>query len=152
MWKTFICLCLLLSFFFAEEDWPWPNICCQSSSFCLGKISPELLTPVPIFFYFLSVCVWVAATAWPLTNGVGPHLGTEPRQPKKSPLNLTTRGRGQPPAAFLLALEATNPEGKTQKLSSTQELIYLTQILPLEFPPWLWHHSFFLNSLQDRAN
>ena len=29
-----------------EEDWPWANICCQSSSFCLRMIVAEL-TSVP---------------------------------------------------------------------------------------------------------
>ena len=43
---------LMSYLFFAEEDWPWANICCQSSSFCLGKILPEL-TSVPIFLYFV---------------------------------------------------------------------------------------------------
>ena len=36
----------------SEEDWPWANICCQSSSFCLRKIFLEL-TSVPIFLYFV---------------------------------------------------------------------------------------------------
>ena len=40
------------SCFSGEEDWPWSNICCQSSSFCLRKIVPEL-TSVPIFLYFV---------------------------------------------------------------------------------------------------
>ena len=48
---TFLCVC--------EEDWPWANIHCQSSSFCLRKIVAEL-TSVPIFLYFM----WHAATAW----------------------------------------------------------------------------------------
>ena len=39
-------------FFFSEEDWPWANICCQSFSFCLRKIVPEL-TSVPVFLYFV---------------------------------------------------------------------------------------------------
>ena len=37
----------LALFFFAEEDWPWANIHCQFSSFCLRKIVAEL-TSVPI--------------------------------------------------------------------------------------------------------
>ena len=35
-----------------EEDWPWANTCCQSSSFCWRNIVPEL-TSVPIFLYFV---------------------------------------------------------------------------------------------------
>ena len=35
-----------------EEDCPWANICCQSSSFCLKKIITEL-TSVAIFLYFV---------------------------------------------------------------------------------------------------
>ena len=43
----------LAGFFFPpEEDLPWPNICCQSSSVCLRKIHPEL-TSVPVFLYFV---------------------------------------------------------------------------------------------------
>ena len=39
-------------FWGGEEDWPRVNICCQSSSFCLGKIVAEL-TSAPIFLYFI---------------------------------------------------------------------------------------------------
>ena len=35
-----------------EEDWPWANICCQFSSFCLRKIVVEL-TSTPIFLSFV---------------------------------------------------------------------------------------------------
>ena len=42
--KCFLCVC--------EENWPWVNICCQSSSFCLRKIVPDL-TSVPVFLYFV---------------------------------------------------------------------------------------------------
>ena len=41
------------SFFEEEEDWPWANICCQSSSFYLRRIVPELIS-VPIFLYFVN--------------------------------------------------------------------------------------------------
>ena len=47
---VFVCVC--------EEDWPWANICCQSSSFCLRMIVTEL-TSTPIFLYFM----WDATTA-----------------------------------------------------------------------------------------
>ena len=58
--------------------------------FCLRKIRPELIS-VPVFLYF--VC-GSPATAWPLTSGVGLYPGTEPRLPKQSVLNLTTRPQG----------------------------------------------------------
>ena len=38
-----------LTYFFAEEDSPWANVCCQSSSFCLRNICPQL-TSVPFYF------------------------------------------------------------------------------------------------------
>ena len=63
-----------------EEDWPWTNICCQSSSFCLRKIVTEL-TSVPIFLYFM----WDATTAW--LDKLAPCLGSElanPGLPKQS--------------------------------------------------------------------
>ena len=46
--------------FFAEEDSPLANICAN----------------LPLF------CMWVAATAWVPTSGVGLRLGTEPKPPK----------------------------------------------------------------------
>ena len=40
-------------FFLAEEDSPWANIHCQSSSFfCLRKTSPEPIS-MPLFLYFV---------------------------------------------------------------------------------------------------
>ena len=48
-----ICVCVW------EEDWPWANIYCQSSPFCLRKMAPQL-TSVFIFLCFM----WDAATAW----------------------------------------------------------------------------------------
>ena len=50
---------LNLLLFFCEEGWPWANICCQYSSFCLRKIVAEL-TYVPIFLCFM----WDTNTAW----------------------------------------------------------------------------------------
>ena len=38
------------SFFVCEEDWPYANICCQSSSFRLRKVATEL-TSVSIFLW-----------------------------------------------------------------------------------------------------
>ena len=43
---------VLFVFSYGEEDWPWANVCCQSSSFCLRKIVLEL-TSVSIFLYFV---------------------------------------------------------------------------------------------------
>ena len=42
--RFFVCVC--------EEDWSLANVCCQSSSFCLRKIVPEL-TWVPLSLYFV---------------------------------------------------------------------------------------------------
>ena len=72
----------LFNFFFAEEDSPWANT----------------YASLPLF------CMWVAATAWALTSGVGPYLGTEPGLPEQSVLNLTTRPWGLPWKTFLKEL------------------------------------------------
>ena len=80
-------------FFFGEEDWPWANICWQSSSFCLRKAGPEL-TSMAIFLCF--VCV-----SHGLTSGVGLCLGSEPMHSgllKRSTLSLTTTPLGWPAA------------------------------------------------------
>ena len=66
---SFLFVCLCLFFFCAEEDSPWVNICAN----------------LPLF------CMWVTATAWLPTTGVGPCLGTKPRPPKCNVPNLTTR-------------------------------------------------------------
>ena len=78
-------------FVFAEEYSPWANICCQSSFFGLRMIRPELTcASLPLF------CLWAAATAWPLTGGIGPCPGTDSRLLKRSVPNLATRLQGQP--------------------------------------------------------
>ena len=80
---------------FGEEDWPWANICCQSSSFCLRKIVTEV-TPVPIFLYFLymrchrSMAWWAVHRSMP---GVQTH---EPQATNPEEVNLTTTSAGQP--------------------------------------------------------
>ena len=56
-----------------EEHWPWANICCQSSSFCLRKIVPEL-TSVPVILYFM----WDTATVWLGEQRVRPRWGSGP--------------------------------------------------------------------------
>ena len=60
--KNYIVLIMKNYYYYScvcEEDWPWGNICCQSSSFCLRKIVTDL-TSVPIFLCFM----WDATTAW----------------------------------------------------------------------------------------
>ena len=65
-----------LFFLFGEEDWPWANICCQSSSFCLGKKSwANICANLPLF------CMWDAITAWPHKLCVGSCLEPEPTNP-----------------------------------------------------------------------
>ena len=55
-------------------------------------LSYHLLPSSPFVFVF---CMWAAVTAWPLTDKcVGLDLGTEPRPPKLSTQNLTTRPLG----------------------------------------------------------
>ena len=73
---TELSLMSLYSYFFGffEEDQPWANIHCQSSTFFLRKIGPEL-TSVPIFRYF--TC-GVPATAWLDKQSIGLRLGSEP--------------------------------------------------------------------------
>ena len=87
---------LVSFFFFPEEDSPWANICCQSSSFCLKKIHPVLCVcaSLPLF------CMWVAVTAWPLMSAVGLHPGTKPGPPKRSMENLTSRPLAGPCLSF----------------------------------------------------
>ena len=60
-------------FFFCEEDWPWANICCQFSSFCLRKIVAEL-TSVPIFLYF--VCRMLSQCGLASSGRSTPGIGT----------------------------------------------------------------------------
>ena len=62
--------------FFTEEDLPWDNICCQSSSFLLGEDYPWAnicANPPPLY-------MWVPTTAW-LTSGVGLLPGSELANP-----------------------------------------------------------------------
>ena len=77
-----------------EENWPWANICCQSSSVCLRKIVPKL-TPVPIFLYF--VCGNRHSMAWwrvcRSTLGIWTHRS---QVTKAEHMNLTTTPPGRP--------------------------------------------------------
>ena len=94
MWPQYICA-FLSFFFFDEEDWPWAHICCQFSSFCLGKIGSEL-TSTPIFLYF----VWGMQPRQTLTNGARsmPRIWTsEPWAAEAECMNLTTTPLGRPP-------------------------------------------------------
>ena len=48
---------------FGEEDWPWANICCQSSSFCFSSQSPS----AQLFILVVgqsSSSMWHAIRAW----------------------------------------------------------------------------------------
>ena len=76
-------------FIFAEENLPWADICAS----------------LPLF------CMWVAATAWLLTSGVGPCLGTKPWLPKWSAPNLTTRPWGWPltDTVYILTINSPHP-------------------------------------------
>ena len=76
-------------FFPAEEDSPWANICAN----------------LPLFF-----SMWVVTTAWLLTSGVDPCLGTEPRPLKGSLPNLIARPWGWPPIFFLLYWRNSMPK------------------------------------------
>ena len=69
---------LLFTYFFGEEDWPWANICCQSSPFCLRKIRPDL-TSMPVFLYFVRR---TPATAWLDKWCAGPCPGSKPANPQ----------------------------------------------------------------------
>ena len=70
--STSLLLFYLSIYLFGEEYWPWANICCQSSSFCLRKIVTDL-TSVLVFLYFvcgmppqhgLMSSVWVWPGVW----------------------------------------------------------------------------------------
>ena len=92
--NLFVCL-------FGEEDWPWANICWQSSTFCLRKIVPEL-TSVPIFLYLCqsSFILYVRchhSTAWWVVYRPTPGIQTcKPWAAKAEHMNLTTMLPGQP--------------------------------------------------------
>ena len=78
-----------------EEDSPWANIRCQSSSFfCLRKISPELKS-VPILLYF--VCGMPVQHGWWVeqVRTQNPNLGTPGHQSRVRG-TLTTWPWGQP--------------------------------------------------------
>ena len=108
-----ICGSKHLSFFFlCEEDWPWANICCQSSSFCLRKIVAKL-TSVPVFL----CCVWDATTAW----------FDEQCQVRAQDLNLWTSGHQS--RAWELNHYTTGP---------TPRITTFAKFLPLESMPLLY--------------
>ena len=70
---------------FGEEDWPWANICCESSSFCLRKMVSEL-TSVPIFPVFYVGCCH--SMTWWAVSGQCP--GSEPVNPQPPKWNAWT--------------------------------------------------------------
>ena len=58
------------------EDWPWANICCQSSSLCLRRLSlSQYLCQSPLF------CMWDATIAWLNEWCVGWRPGFKPSNP-----------------------------------------------------------------------
>ena len=75
-----------------EEDWPWANISCQSSSFCLRKIVAEL-TPVPVFSVLCGMLPQhsLMNSAWSI-----PGIRTcKPWDAEAERVNLTTMPPGQ---------------------------------------------------------
>ena len=95
-----LCKISFYLFIFCEEDWPWANICCQSSSFCLRKIVPEL-TSVPISLYF----VYGMPPQHGLMSGVevcAQDPTQEPRDAEVECANLTTTPLGWPPPLVCL--------------------------------------------------
>ena len=88
---VFLVICFCFCSCFAEEDLPWADIYCQSSSFLLRKICPELtsVADLPLFVREL-----LSQHGHWQTSNVGPNLGTEPTLPKRSTPNLTTRPPG----------------------------------------------------------
>ena len=85
---------------FGKEDWPWANIGCQSSSFCLRKVAPEL-SSMPIFLYF--VCRMLSQHG--LVNGM-PVCAQDTNPwilaPKAGRANLTTVPSGWLPIPSFL--------------------------------------------------
>ena len=110
----------------ACDDWPWANICCQSSSFCLTKISPEL-TSVPVFLYF--VCGMLPQHGWWAVCRSAPGIQTrESWAPELEHVNLTTMPPGWPLAKLLIgAFVILDPPGWSWLLGSLGSCI-----LPLE--------------------
>ena len=64
-------------FCFDEEDWPWANISCQSSSFCLRQYRPwaNICASLPLS------CMWDAITAWLDEQCAGLPPGSKPLNP-----------------------------------------------------------------------
>ena len=91
------CLTLIIYLFFAEEDSPWANICAN----------------LPL------LCMWVAATTWLRTSGIGPCL-------KWSVLNLTTR----PGHYFIIFFNATTKTIKTIYVESRSSDTLVAMIMP----------------------
>ena len=82
-------------FFFGEEDSPWANICCQSSSFF--------------------VCELLSWHGHLLMSGVGPDSGTKSGPPKQSTLNLTPRPLGLARILYNPKLRENSPKNTLTK-------------------------------------
>ena len=76
-------------YFFGEEDWPWADICCQSSS--LLFFSPQ--SPGTYLYILIvghsSSSIWDTATAWPDEWCLGLRPGSKPVKPR--PLKGSTQ-------------------------------------------------------------
>ena len=95
--------------FFGEEDWPRDSICCQSSSFCLRKIVPEL-TSVPIFLYFVcrvppQLCLMSGVWVWTQDTNlqIWGCWTLKLENAEAEPVNLTTIPLGRP--LFMILFE-----------------------------------------------
>ena len=134
-------------FCFCEEDWPWANICCQFSIFCLGKTVTEL-TSVPIFLYF--VCGTLPQHGWWVLCRSEPRIQTrEPQATKAECMNLAPTSPGQPLSWFLMVFN--HPCNLTQTilvriyLNTYHFIIYHFCLAPLTVPLELF--SFLLKSI-----
>ena len=93
-------------FLLGEKDWPWANIHCQSSSFCLRKIAAEQ-TSVPVFLCF--VCGMHHSMAWWVVCRPMPGIQTgEPWATDVEHTNLTTVPPGWPPYELFLQFKLLN--------------------------------------------
>ena len=90
----------LFSFFVCEEDWPWANICCQSSSFCLRKIVPKL-TAMPVFLYFLYMGCHHSMAWWAVCRST-PRIWTHEPQAAEAEHANNHYTMGLVPSFFLM--------------------------------------------------
>ena len=82
-----------------EEDWPWANICCQCSSFCLRKIVDDLHLCQSSSISHVGKCYSVAW--WPVCKSTPGIWTCEPWATGAECMNLTTVPPGYPLNLFL---------------------------------------------------